>query len=600
MDLPPRVGFGGRLAGLLALLNRFDRSRRCAIACGATVLVASIFVTAPLVDHYYLYPFEWDSPMVVQHTVGFMHFFRHGSGSMLPEIGCYPPFFDGQFICYALAAFGVQALRAIGWVSQELPTSESLAIYAIRHVNVMCLVLSTVTLFAAARLLGRRNVIAILLSLVFLLSPPILTIDLLRIDHLIVFLLVVTICLSLLVTVRQRGIMVYALLGAVTACLANTKITAPAFAVIPATAVAWALLSRRCGRRELAGLFFYGGVVTAMLGLRFLLHAPDLVDIMKDKIADNRLWLIYLPVTPYTYYNWEYFFPYGREFIIMVYAALAGLLVRLTRRRQGPTVVLVCSLVVLSLSLFPMMKYPRGGYHLIPLFLLTLAAGFACAEAWVRTKSRARVAGMAASLLAALLLVPALVRVAGSYRDIRCNAKNRVESVRVTRILPREWFRKHVPPGSRVGVFGGLEQYCPPVWDLGYSVVGHLIAPPLLYPDRMTNYEPPSHDDIRHLCDIMLFSNHMFNGLMDSIHRFAPGRVETAWKQFFAGLDERYPMMGYYSTTPNYFVSHVKVYVINPSILTHPDSAFRDDPSQGVTFSPPLIAGGSVTNRASP
>ncbi len=566
---------------------RLDRSVRIAYWFSGLLVLAGLLLFLPLMDRYHLHVFEADSPTAVKHTVGYMTLFMTGDATLIPPIRDYPPFFDGMFIVYGMAALLLRVVRYTGLAGSGLTTDASLAICAIRYVNLFALALAGLPLFAAIRMLCRRNSVALALALIFLLSPPILRMDLLRTDHVMILSLNLLIFFSLYITDRQRPLYVYIALGAITAFLANTKITAAAFAIIPVSGLAWAVWRRRCGWLQPAAFVLTAMLSSVLLAMRFVLLGTGLPGRILGKFEDHRLWQLYFPIRPLHYYNWEYFLPYGVLFIMLTALSLGLILWRLRRVRNGKTVVMTAWLILFSLLLIPMIKYPRGGYLLIPFYLLVVAGGVrlavvTAASCWPGRRS----VPMAVALAASLLLMPALARVSVNYTELRRAAHQRDESVVVTRILPREWFQRHVPAGSRVAIVRWGEYCAPPIWDLAYETVSHLLDPPILNPERMKHYRPPTYPELDSQADILLLDSFKCWQLRKALGEFAPAARAEEWAEFFDGLDERYQLMSYQARSPNYAVSRIMIYVLNADILLQPEEAFKDDLVYGVKYSP--------------
>ena len=299
----------------------------------------------------------------------------------------------------------------------HLANDQSFIIFSIRHVNASLLVASCAPFFFTARLLSRNNIISFLLALIFVLSPPILQIDLLRIDHTIIFLFCCLTYLSVVVAQYRSGWVANAGLGLALAGIANTKITGITFALMPAIAITWAYLSKRYGWRQLFSFLIPLLLLGFALWFRYLLHAREILPDLLAKVHDNRLWESYFPVTPYHYYNWTYFAPFGWEFMALFAFALTITFGRMIYKHKGATLVVFISLAAFSALLALLMKYPRGGYPLIPLYLLIMASGASVVLVFIRRRLGRRYRFLVAVLLSASLL-PTLFRVLGFYSTV--------------------------------------------------------------------------------------------------------------------------------------------------------------------------------------
>ena len=566
--------------------DRLDRSKVVAAFCVMGLICLGASCLLPLLDHYHDYVFEADSPTTISHVLAYFNFFRNGDATTFPGIGDYPPYFDGAFILYALGALftrGHLALPCPSYLAQ-MP-DQTAVIWTVRHINVGAYILACIPLFLSARCLCRRNSISTALTVVFLLSPPLLEMDPLRIDHVIVMALCWLVYLSLKVAEKRSNPFENVLLGAALAFLVNTKITNGAFALIPAAAMAWACFRRRYSAWNFTGFLVAGILVGGGLGFRFLIHIGQLHTILMGKIHNNRMWELYFPASPHFYYNWNYFIPYGYVFLALFFVALTGVCCRLFVRRRGATVVVIFCLMAFSGLLVPLMKYWRGGYVLIPFYLLVMAAG--ARQVILRSRLWKGVSWWSPAVTALLMtiaLVPVLIHLLGSYNRVYADALHRAESVRITREEPRQWFKAHVPPGTRVAVVAWSQWCCPPVWDLGYKSVTHLFEYPLLYPDRLKHYAPPTFDEIEATCDIILFNSLSQWQFEDALTRHAPDNLARRWKPFFAELERRYSRVEFASRYVNYCICEVQMCVIHPGALKDAARAFRSDSRAGMTF----------------
>ena len=478
------------------------------------LLVLAAVCILPLIDPYYDYVFE-DNIVIADQTQAFVRFFLHGNISSLPPLSDYPPYYDGPYIVYALGAVLLHGLHAVHMLpGVHLASNQSFIIFSIRHMNAAALIASCIPFFFAAKLLSRNNIISFLLSLIFVLSPPILWIDLLRIDHLIVFFLCCLIYLSMIVAQGRSGWAVNAGLGIALAGIANTKITGITFGLIPAAAIAWACFSRRYGWRQLFCFLIPLFLVGSALWFRYLLHAREIVPDFLAKFHDAMQWEMYFPVRPYYYYNWTYFAPFGWEFLTLFAFALLATCGRMIFKRKGAILVILISLAAFSALLAPLLKYARGGYPLIPLYLLVMASGASLVLTFARSRLKHRGYRFLVAVLVSCSLIPTLFHVLGVYNVVYEDSLHRMESTRITRIEPRGWFKAHVAAKARVGIMAWGQPACPPIWDLDYAVVMHLLAQPFLSKEKLLTFDPPSFEKLETETDLLLFPDYIY-GLQD-------------------------------------------------------------------------------------
>lgn len=579
---------GARMA---AFVGRWDKSTKVAWVLYAALSAAMISLLLPLLDPYHLFAFEPDTETTVLHVIGYLHLIDTGSIGEIPLIRDYPPFFDGIFILYAILTRVVLLLQS--WIPGRLllPTAQSAVIFTIRIVNVSALALSIIPVFATMRMVCRRNILSAMLAVMFILSPPILAMDFLRIDHVMIFCLCWVTYLSLGLTDQKRNYAWFAALGIILGFLVNTKITAPALAIIPALALLWALVTRKCSWRHGVVFITAGGFTAGLLGWRFLMHAPEAVAIWNGKFANHRLWSLYFPVDPVCYYNWEYLYSFGRLFRVLGIAAFLIAAVRRPTRKDGAIVLSAVYLVIFSLMLVPMIKYPRGGYMLLPFYFSVLAIGLDRGWSWLRTRGWGRPMSLGVYLLAFPLMGETAWHLLNNYEQVRVATEKRAESVQITRILPRQWCLAYLPPGTRIGIKRWQQPSGPPIWDLGYRVIDHLIEPPILNPESMRYYMPPAFETLEADCDLFMFDSMSLWQLEKAVDAYSAPSTQDAWHHFFDELNHRYTRINFSSRHANYSVSTIQFYLLNPSVLRQPDAALRDDPLRGFTVTAPDTTG---------
>ena len=139
------------------------------IALVILVLLAVVCLSV-LVDTYYLYVFEADAPTTVALAQAFAE-----DVTRLPVPTVQPPYFDGQYWIYATGYLMAKAAMTFGLLDEAgFPSSQSLAIFAVRYVNLLAEIGSVALAFVTVAKLGRSTLLALLLSLVFLFDPQML------------------------------------------------------------------------------------------------------------------------------------------------------------------------------------------------------------------------------------------------------------------------------------------------------------------------------------------------------------------------------------------------------------------------------------------
>ena len=202
----------------------------------AAVVVSSWLILHPLLDQYYLHIFEADARSTVNFTLAF------ASGEAFvgkPTPGIYPPYFDAQYFFYSLTFLLAKIAIAFGVVdASQLPTTQSIAIFAIRLTNLAAYSLGTGFAFLIFLRLSKHLLLSWALTAFVLFSPQMLIIDFLRIDHIIMVLFLANLLLTMMVggSDKARKPILHVLFGAVAAALTLTKITSVLFLILPIAA----------------------------------------------------------------------------------------------------------------------------------------------------------------------------------------------------------------------------------------------------------------------------------------------------------------------------------------------------------------------------
>ena len=452
------------------------------------ILVLLAFVClAVLVDTYYLYVFEADAPT----TVALAQAFAENVVTRLPVPIVQPPYFDGQYWIYAVGYLVAKAAMAFGLLDEaRFPSSQSLAVFAVRYVNLLAQVGSVALAFLTTAKLGRSTLLALLLSLVFVFDPQLLGIDLLRIDRVILFLFMLVFAFSLEVSRGRQQPLLDVALGVSAAALVMTKITAVVFLVVPAFAYWHQRIALKAPSRHVSTFLVSLVVASALIAIRYLIygwHDPGLLARnLFGKLAEVASWGAVMSREPYLYYNWDVFLPLGGTFFAIFLLALAACVWGLVRRKDADAGLVLLPLAVLSLLGIPAFKHSRAGYILMPLYLYVIAYGV-----WVLRDELTRLfpqgrkgLWIVGIIIGAVLLFP-LHHAWNAYQEARLEASGRAESIKLTRIAPREWFMKNVPAKTRVAIFINSEWADPPIFDLGYDFSPDTVEVPV--PRRRKN-----------------------------------------------------------------------------------------------------------------
>ncbi len=499
-----------------------------------------------------------------------MAYLRTWDPASLRPLEAYPPYFDGQFILYAAGSFLVEALRSLGLLgTATVPTEQSVVIFAMRHSNALAHVAACIPMFLAARSISGSTLIALLLGFLFTLSPQIIEIDLMRIDRIVLLFLSLVLYFSVRVAGTESGSRANVLMGVSMAGLAATKVTAVAFGLLPAVAVALAAIDRRYSAGRLLAFVISFTTGFALLSFRYLLNVGSVAADLKAKVVGLAAFDGPIPRTPYLYYNWDLFLPGGYLFLGLVACSLVAAAVVVVRKRDPATLlVLICTLAYSVLGVLSF-KYERGGYHVVPLYVLLIACGARFLVSWARERRPFGTAAHVAALVCVLALLEPAARAWDQYDQAKLNAAHRMESVRVTRLEARDWFVTHVPPGARIAVLLGLAGTWayPPVFDLGYDLSPRFLDVPYLRTEEIAAFSPPKLDQVEETADIVLVNDLFGSYMMDRFRSWGLGETADKWDEFRRELERRYPVVRFQSGYPNYGISKIEAFIINEGIM---------------------------------
>ena len=538
------------------------------IAFVTLVLLAFVCLVV-LVDTSYLYVFEADASAHVAEARAFAEV----PVTQLPVPGVYPPYFDGLNWIYAAGYLIAKLARTIGLLdAARFPTSESLAIFAVRSVNLLAQVGSVALVFLTVAKLGGSTLLALLLSLIFLFDPQLLGIDLLRVDRVILFLFILVFSFSLEVNHGRQQLLLDVALGVSAAALVMTKITSVVFLVVPAFAYLHQRIALKAPLRHVSAFLVSLAVASALIAIRYLMlgwrDAGLLARTLFDKLSMVVEWYAVMSREPYLYYNWDVFLPLGGTFMAIFLLALAGCFWGLVCRKSADAGLVLFPLAVLSLLGIPAFKYERGGYVLIPLYLYVITYGvWVLRDELTRVFPRGRMGLCISGIVIAAVLFFPLHHAWNAYQRTRLEFSARGESIRLTRIVPREWFVKNVPATTRVAIFINSEWADPPIFDLGYDFSPALLNFPYLDADKMGRFLPPAPDTLLQIADVIVlnsFHRYTYTALMK---KYGHDKVAVEWERFFDELYRRFPHLQFKAPSPNYGVDQVDIIVLNPSLL---------------------------------
>jgi hypothetical protein len=479
----------------------------------------------------------------------------------------YPTaYFDGAYIVYAVIAAATGKLASyVQWLRDLLPNSDGYGLFAAELTNATATTLAGWVFYRSMIRLGTGAPMGFLLALLLCLSPQLLHINLIRIDHFILLPLVTVFHVSLMIAlVKARQYHAIAL-GLAMALLVNLKLSCVVFAAFPALAVA-ALLARQRDYGTMIGLGRFAVaagvpfiVVATLLMARYLALGPTgFLHHCLMSIEEVQKWTAVLPSSPRFYYNVDLFSDYGTIFLVIAGASAAITLAHAIVTRHPVSLFLTTSLVLFSVLGIMAFKYQRGGYHLIPIYLAEI--GFVVAL--VRSQS-AGVGGVrrpiASTVMLGVLAIPASNAWA-AYEDERANVAAREVAIDRTRRQPRNWLAHHVPPDSKICLMRHSDWASVPMQGLPLRVTYGPLDFPYLDREALVRYPIPSVAEFAAQCDIAVLNNFHKSMYAVTFRRMGLNRKWKEWEELFEKTAQAYPPIVFTSSVPAHGVSRIEIY----------------------------------------
>jgi hypothetical protein len=440
-------------------------------------------------------------------------------------------YLDGQFIVYALADQGLRWLAShTPPLGAHFPNNLSYPLGAAMLTNIFAYAAACTIFFAAIyRLIGRVAVAATLAIGLFL-APQMIDIPVVRVDYLICLpLMIVFYCSCVLALGQDRRRHALAL-GAALALLATIKINGLFFSVIPAFAALArfpfdrSTIARPTNFIKLSLATFIIVFVPLMGRYIYYLSAPEIIHHYTATAAILREWAPLLVGSTF-YYNLDLMLGAGWAFVTLyLVCALVTLFIAVSKHRAVSVFLLLC-FVGLSIAGVFAPKYPRGGYHLLPVSFAMIALA---ADALLGCPARRSVKiGLALAVGAAVAatLLTSFVR----YRVTVAQRNSEPIGLEHLKRAPRAWLHSHVAAGATVCIQSHSGWTLPPL-D-GFKVIDGPLALPYLDSAALARALPPDLGSLAKQCPVIVTSDWhraFYRGTLVRASQEAADRWETA------------------------------------------------------------------------
>ena len=570
---------------------------------GAIVLAASLGLLSVIPFIVLDGRFILEPDLLANQILYFYDVIRDGLWTTLPP---QPPgnvYFEGNIIIYAFALHLFAPLNS--FFSPALPLYE-VAKVTVSLVNGFAHIIATVIFFATVRRLSNHDGIALLISLLFALSPQIINIDLVRSDRLMILGLIATLHASVAITATDSKPLDGVFLGLGMALLSSIKFTGAAFGLFPAIAIA-VVIGRYGWKREVLqpiGATLVVGIVTALpvfalLMIRHVLHPELFIEFLKLGYAGQvGAFDAFYATGSIFYYNVGLFLDYGYVFLALVFFALIATIFQAVIQRKPTAIWLILCLLFFTIAGALVYKYERGGYHFVPLYLFLLSVVVHSLRSAERIPTILKAVGFGGLVISVATVVYAFTNAANI-------AGQRPDSIAKTRFDSRAWISENFEPGDRICMIYGSEWSNPHLNGLGLFVTTRMFNLPLERAAEAKNYVAPSLQQVRAACDAVVFDDLHKDVTVDYYRSHDLSQRLREWESLFAVLQQEYPAQSFIAETPAYFVSRVDVHDLRKgrahenrlSPLDHLprrailDGYLEDDTLHVENFTVPLIEG---------
>ena len=524
------------------------------------LFVVGVFLLSRLGQSDFAFPLDSDFRSI--EMAEWRNFFSNFTPLSKPRAYVY---LDGQLIINGLVGVGLRAVAsAIRPLREWFPNNDAYGVASALIVNIASYAAACVLLYASMLRAGANVPIAAAAAVAMLLSPQILNVELLRQDFLIALPMMAVFYCSVVLARGKEQTRHAVVLGLALGLLATLKLTGPMFGILPVFALTtrprevwaarWPML-RFIG----VALAVFAAVYVLLMG-RFVYYftLAEWLSLYPTGVSQLTAWSEMLPWEFSLFYNIDLVRGHGTEFIILYVTCTLVLAIVAIRERDGTAAFLVLSLVVYSIYSAQTMKYNRGGYHLIPLFIAVIA--YSAAWLW---RGR-RLPALRHLLLATIALV-----MASSLSKSYANYNRRVLAVQESSASIGDlwrpalrWLQSNVNPADRLCIEIFSEWTLPVLGMLRQTKYGPFDHP-FTSSERLSRHEPPDDDRLRGECDFLAIENFHQVGTQTRRRQANPQNAER-WAAYFRDLPDRFPRVRFQTKHRAWPIQWIEIYSIRP------------------------------------
>lgn len=515
----------------------------------------------PFIDYDYAVSYQYDTPIFMTHVSEYYWAIKRDGWSRLPRLENWPPYFDAYNVLLTGLTLATEvAAKYFSPISALLPTVETKINFWIRWLSLGFFSVGTGFLWLALQQIGSRPILNLVLAFIVPFTPVVMAMDMGRNDFGVLGALCAALYFLLSITKSEKIDFRLIGLGVSVAILATLKLNGPAFGlfVLAALGVLWkrGLLNSRHISLLLVPCVLFG----LLLSVRQLYYIADIIPNLRSQLAYLEMWAKGYPMDELFYYSWNILEEKGTVFRVLVWITLPIVLAWAAITRRADVVAfLAIFLPFLIWSLLIDYAFARGGYHLLPMFVLLIAFAFSAICALRLPKS-------AFALLTTLVLAEPAWSAGVSYFSSASAMWERAYSVRITRELPATWMQRTFKKGTRVTtLLSDLLQFRPP-YDLNHFVPDDTFQIKTGDTSGLSEFRPKTVNEIRKTGDLFIITDWHRNFLPWRLNTLGLNELTKEWTNFLAELDRTVPSVRFESNKLGYVYKVVDIYILNPKM----------------------------------
>jgi len=412
-----------------------------------------------------------------------------------------------------------------------------------------------------------RPLVALTLTLLVALAPTLLENNFGRMDWGVIGSLSAVLYFNICMAQGDHRRSILIGLGVAAGMLVTMKLNGPAFGIFVASALVAILVRPGAGTGRMLLLVVPFMLTVSFLSLRQIYYFQQFVPNLIAQIDHLKEWSVALPKPSLLYYVWDILRSQGTMYRALIWGSVPVVIVVLSVRTSLTSVFVFGGFsVFLILSLIVGMGYSRGGYHLLPLFVMMIAIAFAALEGVLRHVIRhGRLGSLLALFIAAALLAEPMLVLARNYTVRAALMYDRPYGVSVTRTLPAKWMAATFRPGTRVAtILSNVTSLIPPIHKLRFVYDNTLITRPGdIEPYR--NFDPPSLNGLRSTADVFLLTDWQQNWLHWRLVTLGQRETADRWKRWLEIMRHEVPSVIFSSSSPGYYYRSVEIFVLDPA-----------------------------------